>query len=283
MPPRSRRAGPVASRSPATPPASPSSSPCARQASACTRTCCRPLRPTGRTGCELGRPMRRAPPRWPRRPARSRPRSLGGPAYLQQAYDVAALAQSAGGNQTIAIVDAYDSPNAESDLATYRCELQPAALHDSQRLLSEGQRVRQPTAASVPAHPLETGWGTEIALDLAAVSAICPNCKIELVEAFSDGIAHLAQAQYAAAHMTPTPDRHQRQLGRCSGQRDQPAERRHRADRGFENTAHVHLPGHRDGRRLRRLRLPRQPARTRNASTATARRVATSIRRLCPA
>src|SRR5262249_7359046 len=44
----------------------------------------------------------------------------GGPAYLQQAYDVAALAQVAGGNQTIAIVDAYDNPSAESDLATYR-------------------------------------------------------------------------------------------------------------------------------------------------------------------
>src|SRR6185437_11383913 len=51
----------------------------------------------------------------------------------------------------------------------------------------------------------KTGWQTEIALDLEAVSAICPNCKIELVEAFTDGLGDLAAAQSTASKMTPTP------------------------------------------------------------------------------
>ena len=40
------------------------------------------------------------------------------PAYLQSAYDAPSAANGTG--QTVAIVDAYDSPNAESDLAVYR-------------------------------------------------------------------------------------------------------------------------------------------------------------------
>lgn len=130
----------------------------------------------------------------------------GGPAYLQQAYDVGALAQVAGGNQTIAIVDAYDDPTAESDLATYRSafNLPPctsANNHCFQKVNEWGNA--QPLPSTPPKG--KTGWETEIALDLDAVSALCPNCKIELVEAFSDEITDLAEGQYAAAHLTPTP------------------------------------------------------------------------------
>src|SRR6185437_8918583 len=46
----------------------------------------------------------------------------GTPAYLQQAYDLAYLSQTAGAGATIAIVDAFDDPNAEADLAAYRAE-----------------------------------------------------------------------------------------------------------------------------------------------------------------
>ena len=63
---------------------------------------------------------------------------------MQQAYDVAALAQIAGGNQTIAIVDAYDSPTAESDLATYRSTFN-LPLHDSEAVF------RRSTVGSRPA------------------------------------------------------------------------------------------------------------------------------------
>ncbi|MGZ4230210.1 MAG: hypothetical protein ACXVVQ_02135 [Solirubrobacteraceae bacterium] len=128
----------------------------------------------------------------------------GSPAYLQQAYDAAALTPSAGAGQTIAIVDAYDSPNAESDLATYRAtfNLPPCTTANGcfQKVNQWGNPSPLPNGA-----PAGSGWDTEIALDLAAVSAMCPKCKIELVEALSDSIWYLADAQYAAAHMTPTP------------------------------------------------------------------------------
>src|SRR4051794_4578744 len=40
------------------------------------------------------------------------------PAYLQSAYN--APSSTHGTGQTVAVVDAFDAPNAESDLATYR-------------------------------------------------------------------------------------------------------------------------------------------------------------------
>src|SRR5581483_11080117 len=43
-----------------------------------------------------------------------------GPSDLQSAY--ALPSSSAGSGQTVAIVDAYDDPSAESDLATYRSQ-----------------------------------------------------------------------------------------------------------------------------------------------------------------
>jgi subtilase family serine protease len=130
----------------------------------------------------------------------------GGPAYLQQAYDVAALAQIAGGNQTIAIVDAYDSPTAESDLATYRStfNLPPCTAGCFQKVNQWGSSDPRLLPSAPPDG--KSGWQREIALDLDAVSAMCPNCKIELVEAFTDGIGDLSVAQYTAAHMTPTPN-----------------------------------------------------------------------------
>jgi hypothetical protein len=127
----------------------------------------------------------------------------GSPAFLQQAYDVAALAQSQGGDQTIAIVDAYDAPNAQLNLTTYRAQfgLPPCAAGCFQKVNEFG--ATQPLPSKPP--PGKTGWQTEIALDLEAVSAICPNCKIELVESFTDGLGDLAAAQSAASKMTPTP------------------------------------------------------------------------------
>ena len=102
-----------------------------------------------------------------------------GPADLAAAYR---LDPSRGAGQTIAIVDAYDNPSVEADLARLPQGVGPARLHHRQRLLPQGQpaRRRQATAAPTP------GWGVEIALDVQAVSAACPRCRILLVEADSD-------------------------------------------------------------------------------------------------
>jgi len=47
----------------------------------------------------------------------------------------------------------------------------------------------------------DAGWSLEIALDVETVHAICPNCKILLVEATTTSFANLIAAEdYAAAH-----------------------------------------------------------------------------------
>ena len=73
------------------------------------------------------------------------------------------------------------NPNAESDLATYRGHVRAARVHHEQRLLHEGQPERGHHAPVDARRHL----GMEESLDLDAVSALCPNCRILLVEANS--------------------------------------------------------------------------------------------------
>lgn len=109
------------------------------------------------------------------------------PADLQAAYGLPS--STAGTGQTVAIVDAYDNPNAESDLATYRAQygLPPCTTANGCF-----RKVDQNGGTAYPAG--DVGWGQEIALDLDMVSAICPNCKILLVEANSSSFDDLGLA-----------------------------------------------------------------------------------------
>ena len=63
------------------------------------------------------------------------------PADLRSAYNLPS--ESAGSGQTVAIVDAYDDPKAESDLACVSLALRAPGVHDRQRLLQEGQPERR--------------------------------------------------------------------------------------------------------------------------------------------
>ena len=109
------------------------------------------------------------------------------PADLRDAYKLPA---TGGAGRTIAIVDAYDNPNAEADLAVYR---QQFGLPDCTtangcfRKLNEDGEADQPPLAS-------PNWGVEISLDLDAASAACPNCDILLVEADDDSLDNLGLA-----------------------------------------------------------------------------------------
>jgi len=116
------------------------------------------------------------------------------PAHLQQAYNLPSA--SAGKGQTVGIVDAYDDPTAESDLATFRKQFKLPACTTAngcfRKLNQKGQSSPLPTANG--------GWAGEISLDLDMVSSICPNCKIVLIEATTASNADLgASAQAAAA------------------------------------------------------------------------------------
>jgi len=117
-----------------------------------------------------------------------------GPSDLASAYSVPT---SLGSGKTVAIVDAYNDPNAASDLATYRSNfgLPPCTV-------ASGcfKQVNQNGATSpLPAN--DTGWAGEEMLDIEMVSAICPNCKILLVEASSPTTANLGTAVNTAVSM----------------------------------------------------------------------------------
>jgi subtilase family serine protease len=115
-----------------------------------------------------------------------------GAADLQGAY--ALPSTTAGAGQTIAIVDAYDDPNAEADLAVYRSTygLPPCTTANGCF-----RKVDQNGGTSYP-HG-DRGWAQEISLDLDMASAICPNCHILLVEASSNSYANLGTAVNKAA------------------------------------------------------------------------------------
>ena len=106
-----------------------------------------------------------------------------GPADLQSAYSLPA---GGGSGQTIAIVDAYDDPTAEADLAVYRQQYGLPACTSASGCFS---KVDQRGDTSYP--PADGGWDGEISLDLDMVSAVAPDARILLVEADDDDQANL--------------------------------------------------------------------------------------------
>ncbi|MGA9860269.1 MAG: hypothetical protein WBQ18_20550 [Solirubrobacteraceae bacterium] len=123
------------------------------------------------------------------------PPTAGTPAYLQQAYDLTYLSQTAGGSDTIAVVDAGNDPNAASDLATYRSTYGLPACTAGNGCF---QQVNQNGTTSPLPPSAGSDWEAEISLDLDAVSALCPQCHIMLVEANSSSGSDL-DAGIAAA------------------------------------------------------------------------------------
>lgn len=114
-----------------------------------------------------------------------------GPADLQSAYN---LPGSGGDGQTVAIVDAYDDPNAEADLASYRATYGLPECSTANGCFS---KVDQNGGSSLPAP--DAGWAGEISLDLDMVSATCPGCHVLLVEADSASFADLGTAENTTA------------------------------------------------------------------------------------
>jgi subtilase family serine protease len=119
-----------------------------------------------------------------------------GPADLRSAY---ALTSSGSSAQTIAIVDAYDDPNAEADLGVYRAQFGLPACTTANGCF---RKVNQSGGAKAPR--ANGGWAQEISLDLDMASAICPNCHILLVEASSASFTNLSAAVNTAASLGAT-------------------------------------------------------------------------------
>jgi Subtilase family len=155
------------------------------------------------------------------------------PQDLSAAY-LLAPEEATSPKQTIALVDTYNDPNAEADLATYSEELGlPACTAASgcfrkvnehgetgnlpfpateaslaeRQALCEGHTVgesRQKEDEREEACELVgevEGWITEMSLDFETAHAVCPHCDIALVEAASSTFADLDTAEQAAAEL----------------------------------------------------------------------------------
>jgi subtilase family serine protease len=111
---------------------------------------------------------------------------IGGlhPADLHVAYDIP---NTGGAGQTIGIVDAYDDPSAESNLAVYRSHFNLPICSTANGCFKKLNQLGQ----HGPYPPTDASWGGEMSLDLDMASAICPACHIVLVEANDSSFLNL--------------------------------------------------------------------------------------------
>jgi hypothetical protein len=118
-----------------------------------------------------------------------------GPGDLRSAYSLGGLATTGGVGQTVAVVGAFDDPSAEQDLGTYRAQFGLPPCTTANGCFRKINQTGKPS----PLPATNFDWSLEDSLDLQAVSAICPNCGLVLVEAASDAITDLAVAADTAA------------------------------------------------------------------------------------
>jgi N-acetylneuraminic acid mutarotase len=109
-----------------------------------------------------------------------------GPADLASAYQLPA---GGGAGATVAIVDAFDDPSAEADLAVYRQQFGLPPCTTANGCFS---KVDQRGGTDYP--DPDADWAGEISLDVDMVSAIAPAAHILLVEADDNNDFNLAAA-----------------------------------------------------------------------------------------
>jgi hypothetical protein len=118
------------------------------------------------------------------------------PALLASAYGYDPNAGGTG--ETVAVVDAFDDPNIESDLASFSTQYGlPSCTAGTGCFRKVGQ-----TGSGSELPPADTkAWSVEISLDVEMVHAACPKCRILLVEANNALLANLGAAVSKAAEL----------------------------------------------------------------------------------
>lgn len=122
----------------------------------------------------------------------------------------ATLANSAhatGGSKAIAIVDAYDYPTAQTDLAAYSTQFGLTAITSTNftKVYATGTNPG-PDPACAGGNGWNC-WSSEEALDIEMVHAMAPSAHIYLVEAKSSSFTDLSTAwKKAASLLTTTPN-----------------------------------------------------------------------------
>jgi hypothetical protein len=121
------------------------------------------------------------------------------PADLLTAYGLPSGGTAASAGQTVAVVDAYDDPAVASDLATFSTQYGlPACASGCLTVVNQSGGTSLPSPDPSCASSGGNCWAGETVLDVETVHAICPNCKIVLVEASSPTDANLDAAENTA-------------------------------------------------------------------------------------
>ncbi len=136
------------------------------------------------------------------------------PQDLHSAYQ---LPNNAVGAQTVALVDAYNDPTAETDLKAYDAEfgLPECTTGDGcfkqvnqngeagnppfPKTIKELETARKGTRAKREEAAEATGWALEISLDIEVTHATCQSCDILLVESNAPSYEDLEKAERSAA------------------------------------------------------------------------------------
>lgn len=117
------------------------------------------------------------------------------PATIKSVYAFS-TGVTAGAGKTIAIVDAFDDPTAESDLAVFSSQYGLPACTTANGCF---KKMNQTGGTSYPRK--DAGWALEISLDVQWAHAIAPGAHILLVEARTNSFANLLAAEdYAKTH-----------------------------------------------------------------------------------
>jgi hypothetical protein len=118
------------------------------------------------------------------------------PADLASLYRIPASVTT---NATVGIVDVGSDPNTGAQLSYYRAYFGLPACTKANGCFRE---VAQDGSTALP--PTDAGWTTETAMDVQALSAVCPSCHILLVDAKSAGSADLGAAVQTAVRLGAT-------------------------------------------------------------------------------
>lgn len=115
------------------------------------------------------------------------------PTQVRHAYGFDALSQN-GLGVTIAIVDAFDDPNIQSDLDTFSTQYGLPTTGSGQftfsKVYAQGHKPRG-----------DTGWAEEMSLDVEWAHAIAPRANIMLVESATNSFSNLlGGVDYAVSH-----------------------------------------------------------------------------------
>ena len=146
------------------------------------------------------------------------------PQDLHAAYDLPVDAETSS-TQTIALVDAYNDPNAEADLETYDTEFGLPKCTTANGCFMKVNQNGSGEASSLPFPQTQgeltsqeeaceaedeqacvlveeaQGWSVEISLDIETARAVCQDCHIALVEADEPSYADLDAAEETAVRL----------------------------------------------------------------------------------